>query len=119
MVPLAPELGIDGGQVEVHLPGVLGLELAGLELDDDEAAEPQMEEEQVDVEVIAPNFEVHLAAHEREADAELEEKVAHVLEQPLLEVPLLRVGAQREEVEYVGILRSGGRGRSGVARGWS
>jgi hypothetical protein len=46
-----------------------------------------------------------LAAHEREANAELEEKVAHVLDQPALEVPLLRVGAQRQEVEDVRVLQ--------------
>jgi hypothetical protein len=51
-----------------------------------------VKEHQVDVEVLAPNFDVHLAPHEREADPKLEEKVAHVLEQPALEVPLLRVG---------------------------
>src|SRR5450432_2570785 len=115
LVPIAPELGIRGGQVEVHLAGVLRLELAGVELDNDEAAEPQVEEEEVDVEVLASDLEVHLAAHEREADAELEEEVAHVLEQAALEVPLLRVGAQREEVEDVrvlqGLLREVGVGR--------
>ena len=74
-----------------------------------------MEEEEVDVEVLAPDFEVHLAAHEREADAEFEEEIAHVLEQAALEVPLLRIGAQREEVEDVwilqGLLREVGVGR--------
>src|ERR1019366_4389950 len=88
MVFLTQELGVHGGQVEVHLAGVLGLELAGLELDDDGAAEPEVEEQQVDVEVLATDFEVHPASHEREADAELEEKVADVLEQAALEVPL-------------------------------
>jgi hypothetical protein len=58
-----------------------------------------------DSSVLAVDFEVHLAAHECEADAEFEEKVAYVLEQAALEVPLLCIGTQREEVEDVWVLQ--------------
>ena len=33
-----PQQVVDGGQVEIHLAGVLGLEVVYLELDDDEAS---------------------------------------------------------------------------------
>jgi hypothetical protein len=104
-VALAPELRVDGREVEVHLPGILRLEGARLQLDHDEAAELEVEEEQVEVEVLAGDGEVHLAADEGEADAELEEEVAYVVNEPPLEVTLLRIRGERHEVEDVGVLR--------------
>src|SRR5262249_41378207 len=100
-----PELRIDGGQVEVHLPCVLGLELTRLELDHHEAAELEMEEQEVDVEVLAVDLKVHLAADEGESNAQLEQEDTNMLEQPTLEVSFLRVRPEREEVEHVRVLQ--------------
>src|ERR1041384_6371205 len=71
-------LRVDGGEIEAELAGVLGLELAGLELDHDVRVELQVIEEQVDVEVLAAYLEVNLAADEGEAGTELEEEARHV-----------------------------------------
>lgn len=58
---------IDGAQVEVELARVLGLECAGLELDDQVAAKSQVVEKEIDVEVLAAHFDVNLTADEGEA----------------------------------------------------
>ena len=50
-VGLVAELVIDNAQIEVHLAGVFGFELAFLEVDHDKAAQLQVVEQEVDVEV--------------------------------------------------------------------
>ena len=100
-----PELRVDGRQVEVHLARVLGLKRARLELDDDEAPELQVEEQEVEVEVLVVDHEMHLTPDEREADAELQHEVAHVIEEPAFKIALLSIGAEGEEVEDVRILQ--------------
>lgn len=47
---------IDSREVEVHLAGVFGFEGTGLEVDDDEAAECQVVEEEINEEVLASYF---------------------------------------------------------------
>jgi hypothetical protein len=54
-------------QIEVHLAGVLGFELAGLEINDDKTAQGQVIEQQVDVEILLANRDVVLPANEGEA----------------------------------------------------
>ena len=63
---------IDPGDVEPELAGVLGLEAAYFQLDHHEAGLSPVEEQQVDVEVVAVDLEVVLTADEGEAVAELE-----------------------------------------------
>jgi hypothetical protein len=41
-IRLMPELIVDSGQVEIHLSGVLGLEVLDLEVDYDKTAQPKM-----------------------------------------------------------------------------
>ena len=52
VLPVAQQV-IDGGAVEVHLAGILGLEVALLELDHYEATELEVVEEQVEVEFVS------------------------------------------------------------------
>jgi hypothetical protein len=99
-----PEQVVHSGQVEVELPHVLGLELPGLELDDDVAAKLQVVEEEVDPELLRPHLERHLAPDEREPLAELEQEVSDVPHEPLLDHALLGVFGDAEEVELVGVL---------------
>jgi hypothetical protein len=73
-VAVGAELGVDRAQVEVELAGMLGPEVAGLELDDDVAAEVGVVEQQVEVEVLTADLEMDLAADEREAGSELEQE---------------------------------------------
>jgi len=78
-----------------------GLEVAGLELDDHVGAELQVVEEQVEVEVLAADLEVDLAADEGEAGAELEQEAGDVVDQRALDVPLVRFVANAQEVEAI------------------
>src|SRR5690606_11005954 len=99
-----------------HLADEAGLERRGLELDDDVAAQLQVIEQQVDVEVVVAELEVHLPAHEGEAAAEFEQEALDVVDQGLLDLALAaRVGGA-EEVEQVRILEDL-RGHVRVGRG--
>ena len=64
-------MGVDGGEVEVELAGVLGFEVGGLELDDDVAFKARVGEEEVDKELVPRHFQPRLAAEEGEAGAQL------------------------------------------------
>lgn len=61
-------------QIEVHLASVLGFEGAGLQVDHHEAAELQVIEQQVDVEVAFADVQVKLTADEREALTKFEQE---------------------------------------------
>jgi hypothetical protein len=84
---------------------MLGLELAHLEIDDDEAPQLEMEEQKVDVEIVALHLDVHLAPDERETRAELQQEDANMIEEPTLEVPLVGVRAECQEIEDVRVLQ--------------
>ena len=79
---------IHGRKVEVKLPCVFRLELAGLQLDYHIAAEVEVIEQQVDVEVIAAYVEVVLVAEKRKAGSQLQQELCHILDQSLLNVTL-------------------------------
>ena len=61
-------------EVEVHLPRIGMRELAELEVDDDEAAESPVEEEQVDPIPLVSDPEPPLAAGKGEVASQLEEE---------------------------------------------
>jgi hypothetical protein len=96
-------------QVEIHLAGVLGPEAAHLQVDHDEAAQAQVIEEQINVEVLAPHLQVNLAADPGEARSEGHEEFLKVAEQAGLELAFMKGLLQREEVKDVGILQQLGR----------
>lgn len=77
---------VDPGDVKAELAGVFGLGAADLELEDDEAGLGPVEEQQVDVEVVAVDLEVVLLAEEREAVAELEQEALQAPDEGVLEV---------------------------------
>lgn len=52
---------------------------------------------------------MHLLAHEGEARAELQQELADVVQKSALQVALGRVGAERQEIEVVGITDDLGR----------
>jgi hypothetical protein len=105
VVVLVAQQLVDRAQVEVQLARVLGLELDGLELQHHEAAQAQVIEEQVDVEVPPADLEMNLTPDEREASAQLQQELRDVRDERGLDVALLGLGAEREEVEPVGILQ--------------
>src|SRR5262249_59038057 len=86
------------------------------------AAELQMVEEEIDVEVLASDVEVNLPADEGEANTELEEELLDVIDEGLLHLAFPCIVGDREEVEEVRILERllsevGLRGRQRAAAG--
>src|ERR1035437_2783225 len=94
---------IDSGEVEVHLPGILGFKPAHFEIDDNEASELQVVEEQIDLEILSSNLERHLTSDEGKSHAEFDEKLAQVRKKPMFEVALLCLRRKGEEIEIVRI----------------
>ena len=98
------ELVIDDAQVEVHLAGVFGLELPFLQVDHDEAAQLQVVEQEVDVEVAVADFQVKLPADEGEALAEFQQEALKLVKEIRLQFPLVERLFQGEEVEDIRVL---------------
>src|SRR5262249_23809200 len=71
----------------------------------DVATKLQMIEEEIEVEVFAPDFEPVLLADEGEAHAELEEELADMFDEASFEIALFGLSGEREEVECVRILQ--------------
>ncbi len=62
-----PEQVVYSREIEIHLSRKLRLELADLQLYDYVAAQTQVVEEQIDVEILASYFQMILTAHEGKA----------------------------------------------------
>ena len=60
-----------------------------------------MVEQQVQVEVVAAHLQVVLAANEREAFPQFQQEAPDVFKQAAFQIPLVRLTAEREEVEVV------------------
>src|SRR5207302_349946 len=101
-VGIVAELVIDDAQVEIHLAGVFGLELAGLQVDDNEAAQFQVVEQQVDVKVGITDVQVKLPADKREALPQLQQKPLQVVEEIGFQLPLVEGFFEGQEIEDVG-----------------
>ena len=69
LVPLGPQDAVYGREIEVELAGILRLELARLELDNEVAVQAHMVEEQVEVESLGADRKRNLAAEEGGAAA--------------------------------------------------
>ena len=91
-------------QVEIHLAGELRLELLDLEVDHHEAAQAEVVEQEVEVVVLASHLQVILAPNEGETLAKFKDQGTDVLQQPAFELALRHLGAERQEVEAVGVL---------------
>ena len=100
---------IHGRKVEVKLPCVFRLELAGLQLDHHIAAEVEVIEQQVDVEVIAAYVEVVLVAEERKAGSQLQQELCHILDQCLFDVTLYHVLFEWDKIKDIRIFHRLGR----------
>ena len=100
---ISPEDVVDERDVEVQFSGELGLELSGLELDDNVAGLFDVEEEQVHVIVVAVDVEVDLAADEGESGAQFAEGFGDPAGQGVLEVAFGDFAGEAEEFEVVGV----------------
>lgn len=63
---------VEPAQVQLHLAGVGGLEVAELELDRDEPLHAPVEEQQVEIVVVSVERDPLLPLHEREAGPQLQ-----------------------------------------------
>ena len=96
---------IDHIAVKVKLACIFRLELALFQVNHDERPQPQMVEEQIDVEVLVADIEAILPADEREALAEFEQEFFQVAHQLRFEFALLERFGQGEEVEDVRVFQ--------------
>src|SRR5437899_778669 len=71
-------------EVEVHLAGIGVGELADLEVDDDQAPEPAVEEEEVDPVPLVTDAQAALAADEGELAAEFQQEGLEMVDERLL-----------------------------------
>ena len=62
-----------------------------------------MVEEQIEEKLVAAHLKAHLAAHEGETGAQLEQEVCHVFDQRALDLAFLCFGGEAEKVEAVGV----------------
>lgn len=90
-------------EIEVHLAGVLGLELADLQLNHDIASQRKLVQQQVDEEVLATDLQMLLASHHGEALSQLQQEPLHVRHQSALDIPLVGLVVESEKSENVGI----------------
>jgi len=68
-------------KVEVQLAGILGLEIAALQLNHDERAQTQVVTQQVELKLLPANLNRKLAPHESKTHAQFQEKLPDVLHQ--------------------------------------
>ncbi len=92
-------------QVKIHLPGIAMLEGAGLQVDQQVAAQDAMVEDQVEVVMLVPDRDALLPRLEAEPRAQFEQEGLKVVEQRLFEVGFQIVGFFREagEFEHIGV----------------
>ena len=100
-------IAVEGFEVEAELAEVFRLEAADLELDGDEAVQAAMEEQQIEREIPPADLERELGADEAEVAAQLDEEVAELEEQTLMEIRLAVAGREAEEFEEVAVLEDG------------
>ncbi len=88
IVAFRPALAVVVVHVQLELPQVLMRQLAGLQIDDHEALQDRVVEDQIDVEVVAVQREPFLPGHEGEALAQFQQKGLQVVDQRLLQIRL-------------------------------
>ena len=96
---------VQGSQIEVHLPSVLGLERPHLQFNRHETAQPEVVEEEVQPVLLSADFQAVLAPNQGEADAKLKKEVSEVAQEGRFKIPFFDFGAQCEEIEMIGVLQ--------------
>jgi hypothetical protein len=94
---------VDGRQVEVHFASVFGFERRHLQIDHHETPQLEMVKEQIDPELLAADLDWVLAADEREAHAQLQQKFPDLLNESGFELPFPSLLRECQEIEVVGI----------------
>jgi len=99
-----PQQIVDGVDVEAQRAQVSRFDPAGLQLEHDKTAQPEMKKQQIDEELLLPHRQPVLPAHEREPVAKLGEEVRHPRDEGVFQLPLGVSGVQCQEVQVVGVL---------------
>lgn len=92
---------VDHVAIEVELACVFGLEVTALELDHHMAAQLQVIEKQVDVELFIAHGEPVLEPHECKALPEFEQEFFQMTHQRRFQLPLVKAGLQGQEIKDV------------------
>src|SRR5579862_2397574 len=71
LIPIVTHPVIHGVEVEIHFPGILRLEWTDLQVNHDEAAELEVIEKEIEIEVVVAHFHVNLPAGEGEPGPEI------------------------------------------------
>lgn len=95
------DLRVHGGEIEIELPGVFGLEGGGLELHHHIAFEADVVKQQIDEKFIPAHFKTELPPDIGKAAAELQQKTGDVFDQRLFDVALVRFFAKPEKIEKI------------------
>jgi hypothetical protein len=107
IVGVAQEI-VHGGAVEIELADIAGLEGAGFQLDDDVAAQTQVVEQQVEIEVIATDLQMNTPADKGETCPQLQQEALDVVHERLLDLGLAAGIGGAYEVEEVGVFEDRG-----------
>jgi hypothetical protein len=95
---------VDGRKIEVHFAGVFRLEVADLQIDNDEAPESRIVKEEIEAEIFPGDFERVLTTEKCETLSEFQEKLPQVFQEAPLDFAFLRIGGDRQKIEVVRIL---------------
>ena len=104
IVILRFEQAVDGGKVEIQLSGILRLELPSFQLDHYIAAELQVVEQQIEIEIVAAHVQMILIAEERKACSKLQKQPGNLGNQSPLDVPFHHILAEGDKIEDVRVL---------------
>ena len=97
---------VDRLDIEVEFAGELGLEVAGLEFDDNITVELGVVEEEVEIEVTFADLNGNLATQIGEPCSELDEELGDVVGELILKISLVVLFGEGQEVKDVGILKN-------------
>ena len=97
-------LVVEQVQVEVHLAGVLRLELANFEIERNECFEEPMIEQQIDEVFFRAQDHAVLAADKAESVSEFEQEALQVVDEQVFEVAFLDGSMDAQELEVVAAL---------------
>ena len=96
-----PQQIVDRRQIGVHLPYEPCVEGHRLQLYDNEAAQPEMVEEQVEIEVTVGELETDLTSDEGEPATQLEQEALDVVDERLFDLALAsRIAVPRKSNRY-------------------
>ncbi len=99
VIGFVAQLVVHHATIEVHLSGIFGFEIAAFEIDYHVAAQLEVIEEQVDVEILLADVEVVLSSDKGEALAQLQQKFFQMGDEAGFQLALMETRLQGEEIK--------------------